>query len=96
MHAQESNGSDHGVGALPLPSDVNGDSHLETMQDATEPMAIVGFATRFPEDASNSGNLWELLLKGRSAWSEFPEDRIGASGHYHPDPEHGGTVSSQD
>jgi acyl transferase domain-containing protein len=37
--------------------------------------------------------LWEFLLKGRSAHTPFPKDRINPDGHYHPDPEHGGTVS---
>ena len=36
--------------------------------------------------------MWKFLLKGRSAHTPFPEDRIG-SGHYHPDPEHGGSYA---
>lgn len=64
------------------------------LPDATEPIAIIGLSTKFPQDATTTGNLWHLLLKGRSAWGEFPADRINPSGHYHPDPEHGGTVSN--
>lgn len=60
--------------------------------DASEPIAIIGLSSRFPEDATNPENLWDLLVKGRSAWSGFPLDRINSKGHYHPDPEHGGTV----
>lgn len=60
--------------------------------DASEPIAIIGVATRFPHEATTTNNLWDFLLKGRSAWSEFPPDRIDSRGHYHPDPEHGGTV----
>lgn len=64
--------------------------------DQTEPLAIIGLACRFPQDATNAENLWELLLTQRSAWSPWPEDRIRSSGHYHPDPNHGGTVSGRD
>ena len=56
----------------------------------TEPLAIVGLATRFPQDASSTERLWQFLLAKRCAHTPIPEDRIGP-GHYHPDPEHGGT-----
>jgi acyl transferase domain-containing protein len=58
--------------------------------EEVEAMAIVGLATRFPQDAINTEELWKFLVNGRNAHTPFPEDRIGA-GHYHPDPEHGGT-----
>ena len=56
-------------------------------------LAIVGMSTRFPQDATSNENLWDFLLAGRSAHTAFPPHRINAAGHYHPDPEHGGTVS---
>ena len=62
-------------------------------QDGMEPIAIIGMATRFPQDATTTENLWKFLLEGRNAHTPFPKDRIDADGHYHPDPEHGGTVS---
>ncbi|CAK4031885.1 polyketide synthase [Lecanosticta acicola] len=62
------------------------------MIDATEPLAIIGLATRFPDDADSTENLWKFLLDKRCAHSPFPADKIGA-GHYHPDPEHGGTFA---
>lgn len=57
-----------------------------------EPLAIIGVATRFPQDATTTEELWKFLLKGRSAHTPFPADRIG-QGHYHPDPEHGGSFA---
>ena len=57
-----------------------------------EPLAIVGLATRFPQDASTTERLWQFLLAKRCAHTPIPEDRIGP-GHYHPDAEHGGTHS---
>jgi acyl transferase domain-containing protein len=71
----------------------NGNGHSVSMSDKQEPMAIIGMATRFPQEATNTEKLWEFLLKGRSAHTPFPKDRINPDGHYHPDPEHGGTVS---
>jgi acyl transferase domain-containing protein len=66
-----------------------------TFRGGMEPIAIIGMATRFPQDATTTENLWKFLLEGRNAYSPFPEDRIDARGHYHPDPEHGGTVSQR-
>lgn len=74
----------------------NGNDHSASMSDKQEPMAIIGMATRFPQEATNTEKLWGFLLKGRSAHTAFPKDRINPDGHYHPDPEHGGTVSPPD
>jgi hypothetical protein len=61
--------------------------------DALEPLAIVGLASRFPQQASTTEDLWELLLESRSTWSPIPKERFNSNAFYHPDPEHGGTVS---
>ncbi|KAI1505135.1 iterative type I polyketide synthase [Biscogniauxia marginata] len=60
------------------------------MGSQADPIAIIGIATRFPEDANTTEGLWNFLLKARSAFKPFPEDRIG-SGHYHPSPDHRGS-----
>lgn len=62
--------------------------------DPAEPLAIIGLATRFPQDASSTEQFWDFLLRGKSAHTELPNDRIG-TGHYHPDSEHGGTHAVQ-
>ena len=59
-----------------------------------EPLAIVGLATRFPQEASSTEDFWKFLVQCKSAHTPFPADRIGA-GHYHPDSEHGGTHAVQ-
>ena len=61
--------------------------------DALEPIAIVGLATHFPQHATSTERLWELLLQARSTWSTIPKERFNSDAFYHPDPEHGGTVS---
>ncbi|KAH8815396.1 iterative type I polyketide synthase [Xylogone sp. PMI_703] len=73
---------------LPATSTANG-----FYGDKTEPIAIIGLATRFPQDATTTENLWDFLLRGKNAHTPFPKDRINADGHYHPDPEHGGTFA---
>ncbi|KAF8850740.1 hypothetical protein BDZ45DRAFT_184816 [Acephala macrosclerotiorum] len=59
-------------------------------------IAIVGIACRFPQDAENSEKLWEMLLKGRSAATEFPKNKMNVDAHYHPDPAHGGSMSCRE
>lgn len=58
-----------------------------------EPVAIIGMASRFPQEGDNNENFWKMLMTGRSAMTPFPKNRFDMDGHYHPDVEHGGTVS---
>lgn len=60
-----------------------------------EPIAIVGMASRFPQGADTVDHLWDFLLEARQAMTDFPSCRVNREAHYHPDPEHGGTVSQQ-
>lgn len=76
---------------LSLASAVGGDGVASP--DALEPIAIVGLATRFPQQATGTERLWEMLLQARSTWSAIPKDRFNSEAFYHPDREHGGTVS---
>lgn len=59
-----------------------------------EPLAIIGLATRFPQEASTTDRLWQYLLAKRCAHTPFPEGRVGR-GLYHPDPEHGGSHAAE-
>jgi acyl transferase domain-containing protein len=56
-------------------------------------IAIVGLSNRFAGDFSDAEKLWESLLLARCAVTPIPKDRFNADAFYHPDPEHGGTVS---
>jgi acyl transferase domain-containing protein len=57
-----------------------------------EPLAIIGLACRFPQDASNVEAFWEMLLEARSAATIVPDEKFNIDGHYHPDPERGGSM----
>lgn len=61
-----------------------------------EPLAIIGMACRFPHEGDNNENFWKMLMGGKSAMTPFPQNRFNMNGHYHPDVEHGGTVSGYD
>ncbi|KXG54652.1 Acyl transferase/acyl hydrolase/lysophospholipase [Penicillium griseofulvum] len=78
---------------LSLVSGPSGDGAIPS--DALEPIAIVGLATRFPQQATTTETLWELLLQARSTWSSIPKERFNSDAFYHPDPEHGGTFHVQ-
>ncbi|KAJ5151089.1 Acyl transferase/acyl hydrolase/lysophospholipase [Penicillium canariense] len=78
---------------LSLVSGASGDGVAAV--DVLEPIAIVGLATRFSQDATTTEDLWQLLLEARSTWSSIPKERFNADAFYHPDPEHGGTFHVQ-
>ncbi|ERS99539.1 phenolpthiocerol synthesis polyketide synthase PpsB [Sporothrix schenckii ATCC 58251] len=54
-------------------------------------IAVVGMSCRFPGDADNVENFWEMIREGKDAWSEIPSDRFNAKGWYHPDPNRPGS-----
>ncbi|KAH8880112.1 hypothetical protein GQ53DRAFT_891722 [Thozetella sp. PMI_491] len=56
-------------------------------------VAIVGMACRFPQEAESTTRLWDLLLHGRSARTEFPEHKMNIDAHYHPEPTRAGSMS---
>lgn len=58
-----------------------------------DPLAIVGFSLRFPQDATTPEAFWKMLIEGRSAMTEFPMDRMNIDAFHHPDPNRTDTVS---
>ncbi|MCJ1390655.1 polyketide synthase [Xylographa bjoerkii] len=53
-------------------------------EDLVEPVAVIGFSVKFPQDASSSAGFWKLMAEKRSAMTEIPADRFHIDAFYHP------------
>ncbi|KAH7175533.1 hypothetical protein EDB81DRAFT_673808 [Dactylonectria macrodidyma] len=56
-------------------------------------IAVVGIGLRFPGNATSPEELWKVLERGESQWSEFPKDRLNIDGYYHPGGDRQGSIS---
>jgi hypothetical protein len=57
-----------------------------------DPVAIIGFAFEFPQDATSSERFWRMICEGRSATTDVPRDRMNVDAFYHPDTSRHGSV----
>lgn len=57
-----------------------------------EPIAIVGYAFRFPEDAVDDQQFWNMMMEKRCVSSDAPTDRWNVAGWHHPDKRRRGQV----
>jgi len=66
-----------------------------SLEACAESVAIIGLACRFPQECRDPESLWQCLVAGRSTTTKVPKDKINIDGHYHPDPDHGGTIYTE-
>ncbi|KAH8730005.1 hypothetical protein GQ44DRAFT_673662 [Phaeosphaeriaceae sp. PMI808] len=64
----------------------------ESLQDATTPIAIVGMAFQFPDDAEDVRSFMSMLMQARCASRDFPKDRLNGDVLYHPDASRGDSI----
>ncbi|PYH98982.1 hypothetical protein BO71DRAFT_455222 [Aspergillus ellipticus CBS 707.79] len=61
-----------------------------------EPIAVIGMAVKFPQDASSQESFWQMLLCGKSAMTEVvAKNRVNIDAYYHPDKDHIGTMNAR-
>ncbi|KAI9842656.1 MAG: Type I Iterative PKS [Sclerophora amabilis] len=54
-------------------------------QDKLEPIAVVGFSLKFPQEATSPESFWGMLTEKRCTMTEWPKERINLDAFYHPD-----------
>ncbi|CAO2654476.1 Nn.00g112090.m01.CDS01 [Neocucurbitaria sp. VM-36] len=64
----------------------------EALPNMTTPVAIVGMAFDFPDDARDGHSFWSMLLERRCASKVFPKDRLNGDALYHPDHSRGDSI----
>ncbi|KAI2628557.1 hypothetical protein GGR54DRAFT_636275 [Hypoxylon sp. NC1633] len=68
---------------------------VTAQDDQLEPIAIIGFSMRFPDEATSPEGLWDILYTGRNVMTEVPLDRFNVNGFYHPDPSRPDTINAR-
>ncbi|KAF2464560.1 reducing type I polyketide synthase [Lindgomyces ingoldianus] len=56
-----------------------------SVKDVLDPIAIIGFSFRFPQDATSTEAFWRMLVEKRNAMTEWPEERLNLDSFYHPE-----------
>lgn len=56
--------------------------------NGAEPIAIIGFSFRFPDDADTSDAFWKMLIEQTNTARDFPKDRINVNGHFRKENRH--------
>ena len=55
----------------------NDDSRSDAFkQDIVEPIAVVGFSLKFPQDATSPEAFWRMIMEKRCAMTDIPADRL--------------------
>lgn len=77
----------------PLDGYRNPEVEAESMDDKLEPIAIVGLACRFPQEATSPETFWQMMLEARSGMTDVPKDRFNIDAFYEANTNRPGMVS---
>lgn len=61
-------------------------------QEKIEPIAVVGFSLKFPQDATSPESFWKMIVEKRCAMTQIPEDRLKLDSFYGTDKNRNDTV----
>ncbi|MCJ1389859.1 hypothetical protein MMC18_002716 [Xylographa bjoerkii] len=50
-----------------------------------EPIAVIGFSLKFPQDATSPEAFWKLMTEKRCSYTDWPKERLNLDAFYHPD-----------
>src|SRR5579862_4734475 len=72
-------------------------AQLENIQSQAhhEPVAIIGFALRFPGDANDAASFWKLLAAGAETATEIPSSRWDLARFYDSNPDAAGKMTTR-
>lgn len=71
---------------------IRGGDYNSLQDDKLEPLAVVGFSSKFPQEATTPEAFWKMLTEKRCAVTEWPKDRLNIDAFYHPDSSRPDTV----
>ena len=61
-------------------------------QELLEPIAVIGFSLKFPQEATTAQSFWTMLQEKRCAMTEWPRDRLNLDAYHHLDKNRNDTV----
>jgi acyl transferase domain-containing protein len=67
---------------IPAPGADNKASISRMEEAVQEPLALIGFSLRYPQDADTPEGFWKVLEERRNVMTEWPADRIRLEAFY--------------
>ena len=83
IHVKDDSHDDFHMPPKERPTHLDGPSSC-VGSDKLEPIAIIGFSLRFPQDATSPEAFWKMLMEKRSAMTDVPSDRFNVDAFHQP------------
>ena len=80
------------IASCDTPGSNSSNQNFTFEDDRLEPIAVIGFSSKFPQKGSTPEAFWEMLMSKKCAMTEWPEDRLNVNAFYHPDSSRPDTV----